>query len=137
MGDGRGRVTGGRDRAVAARGINYKTLWLWLLLGWTVSAADRTLTGPGVTWMIENSVGFLAGASNPHALGGLVGGLFFAGYMLTQWPGGYLGDKYGHRTLIVISLFWAGIATIVSGLVSGLVIFVAMRVFTGLGEGAF
>src|SRR3954447_13318231 len=137
MVDGRGRFTRGTAGAVAARGINYKTLWLWLLLGWTVSAADRTLTGPVVTWMIENNVGFLAGASKPHALGGLVGGLFFAGYMLTQWPGGYLGDKYGHRTLITVSLVWAGIATLISGVVTGLVLFIAIRVATGLGEGAF
>jgi ACS family D-galactonate transporter-like MFS transporter len=115
----------------------YRTLWIWLLLGWTVSAADRALTGPVVTWMIDNHVGFLAGASKPHALGGLIGGLFFAGYMLTQWPGGYLGDRYGHRTIISVSLVWAGIATLLSGLVTGLVLFIAIRVFTGLGEGAF
>ena len=137
MMDGRGRFTRDAAGAVAARGINYKTLWLWLLLGWTVSAADRTLTGPVVTWMIENKVGFLAAASKPHALGGLIGGLFFAGYMLTQWPGGFLGDKYGHRTLIVVSLVWAGIATVLSGLITGLVLFIAIRVATGLGEGAF
>jgi MFS family permease len=115
----------------------YRTLWIFLLLGWTVSAADRALTGPVVTWMIENDVAFLKGVENPHALGGLIGGLFFAGYMLTQFPGGYLGDKYGHRTLIVISLVWAGIATMVSGFITGLVAFIAVRVITGLGEGAF
>src|SRR3954468_12338509 len=92
----------------------YRTLWLFLLLGWTVSAADRALTGPVVTWMIDNNVSFLANEDKPYALGGLIGGLFFAGYMLTQFPGGYLGDKYGHRTLIVVSLVWAGIATILS-----------------------
>jgi MFS transporter, ACS family, D-galactonate transporter len=115
----------------------YRTLWVFLLLGWTVSAADRALTGPVVTWMIDNNVSFLADADKPHALGGLVGGLFFAGYMLTQFPGGYLGDKYGHRTIIVISLVWAGIATMFTGVVTGLVIFIAIRVLTGLGEGAF
>src|SRR5690349_20746509 len=115
----------------------YRTLWIFLLLGWTVSAADRALTGPVVTWMIENKVGFLAGAENPYALGGLIGGLFFAGYMLTQFPGGYLGDKYGHRTIIVISLVWAGLATMLSGVITGLVAFIAVRVLTGLGEGAF
>ena len=115
----------------------YRTLWVFLLLGWTVSAADRALTGPVVTWMIDNNVSFLADAPKPHALGGLIGGLFFAGYMLTQFPGGYLGDKYGHRTIIVISLVWAGIATIVSGVIAGLVVFIAIRVLTGLGEGAF
>src|SRR6201991_939221 len=115
----------------------YRTLWVFLLLGWTVSAADRALTGPVVTWMIDNNVAFLADADKPHALGGLVGGLFFAGYMLTQFPGGYLGDKYGHRTIITISLIWAGIATMVSGVITGLVAFIAVRVITGLGEGGF
>src|SRR3982751_5904330 len=115
----------------------YRTLWVFLLLGWTVSAADRALTGPVVTWMIQNKVAFLADAPKPFALGGLVGGLFFAGYMLTQFPGGYLGDKYGHRTIIVISLIWAGIATLLTGVLTGLVLFIAIRVLTGLGEGAF
>ena len=102
----------------------YRTMWIFLLLGWTVSAADRALTGPVVTWMIENKVGFLADAPKPFALGGLIGGLCFAGYMLTQFPGGYLGDKYGHRTIITISLIWAGIATMVSGVITGLVAFI-------------
>src|SRR3954454_4604955 len=115
----------------------YRTLWVFLLLGWTVSAADRALTGPVVTWMIDNNVAFLADADKPHALGGLIGGLFFAGYMLTQFPCGWLGDRYGHRTIIVISLVWAGLGPLLSGLVTGLVAFIAVRVFTGLGEGAF
>jgi MFS transporter, ACS family, D-galactonate transporter len=128
---------GQRQRALRAPWPQYRTLWIWLMLGWTVSAADRALTGPVVTWMIDNDVAFLADASKPYALGGLIGGLFFAGYMLTQWPGGYLGDRYGHRTIIAISLVWAGIATMLSGVVTGLVLFIAIRVLTGLGEGAF
>ncbi|PTX64626.1 sugar phosphate permease [Melghirimyces profundicolus] len=115
----------------------YHKLWMLLLLGWVVSAADRTITGPVITWMIENQVSFLGASDHPHALGGLVGSLFFAGYMLTQFPGGYLGDKYGHRTIIVISILWAGVATIVSGFVTSLVGFIALRVITGLGEGAY
>jgi ACS family D-galactonate transporter-like MFS transporter len=128
---------------MGARGVRaggwpaYRTLWIFLALGWTVSAADRALTGPVVTWMIDNKVAFLADADKPYALGGLIGGLFFAGYMLTQFPGGYLGDKYGHRTIIVVSLVWAGLATLLSGVITGLVAFIAVRVFTGLGEGAF
>ena len=106
-----------------------------LFLAWTFSYIDRTLTGPVVTWMIANKIGFLQEAANPHALGGLLGSLFFAGYMLTQFPGGYFGDRFGHRTIIVISLFWAGLATILTGLTGGLVAFVASRVLTGLGEG--
>ena len=126
------------DAAVPRSGLKpWHTVWILLLLGWTVSAADRAVTGPVVTWMIDNHVGFLAAAHNPHALGGLIGGLFFAGYMLTQFPGGYLGDRYGHRTLIVVSLLWAGVATLLTGLMGGLVMFIVLRVVTGLGEGAF
>jgi ACS family D-galactonate transporter-like MFS transporter len=115
----------------------WRHIWWWLLAGWTVSAADRAVTGPVVTWMIDNKVDFFATAPDPHALGGLIGGLFFAGYMLTQFPGGYLGDRYGHRTLIVVSLVWAGIATLVTGLLTGLLAFIVIRVVTGLGEGAY
>jgi MFS family permease len=57
--------------------------------------------------------------------------------MLTQYNGGRLGDRYGHREMIIVSLLWAALMTAVSGLVAGLVTFVAARVLTGLGEGVF
>lgn len=113
---------------------SYHTVWLLMFVGWFFAYADRTLTGPVVTWMIENKVGFLQGA-DPHALGGLLGSLFFAGYMLTQFPGGYFGDKFGYRTIIIISIFWAGITTVLTGLTNGLIVFIVLRVLTGLGEG--
>ncbi|MGH7254002.1 MAG: MFS transporter, partial [Nitrospiraceae bacterium] len=58
-------------------------------------------------------------------------------YMLTQFPGGYFGDRYGHRSVVLISIFWAGVTTLCTGLVGGLIWFVALRILTGLGEGAF
>ncbi|WP_007026202.1 MFS transporter [Saccharomonospora iraqiensis] len=115
----------------------YRALWAMLLLGWVVSYADRTLTGPVVSWMIANDVGFIGESSDPRALGGLVGSLFFTGYMLTQYPGGRLGDRFGHREMIVLSLLWAGVMTALSGIVVGLIAFVGARVLTGLGEGVF
>jgi MFS family permease len=115
----------------------YRALWAVLLLGWVVSYADRTVTGPVIAWMISNEAGFIADADNPATLGGLVGTMFFTGYMLTQYAGGRLGDRYGHREMIVVSLLWAGVMTLVSGLVTGLIAFVAARVLTGLGEGVF
>ncbi len=115
----------------------YRALWGVLLLGWVVSYADRTLTGPVVSWMLANDVGFIGEANDPRALGGLVGSLFFTGYMLTQYPGGRLGDRFGHREMIVLSLLWAGVMTALSGIVVGLIAFVGARVLTGLGEGVF
>ncbi|MDT0341260.1 MFS transporter [Streptomyces litchfieldiae] len=115
----------------------YHTLWAVLLGGWLFSYADRTITGPVVTWLINNDIGMIGDSSHPHALGGLIGSLFFAGYMLTQYPGGYLGDRFGHRTMIAVSLLWAGVTTVLTGLITGLLVFVALRVLTGLGEGVF
>lgn len=117
--------------------VPYRTLWGVLLLGWVVSYADRTVTGPVIAWMISNKAGFIGDAANPATLGGLVGTMFFTGYMLTQYAGGRLGDRYGHREMLVVSLLWAGVMTLVSGLVTGLIAFVAARVLTGLGEGVF
>jgi MFS transporter, ACS family, D-galactonate transporter len=115
----------------------YRTLWIWLALGWVASGVDRTITGPVTTYMIDNEVPLLQGVENPFAVGGLVGSLLFAGYMLMQFPGGYVGDRLGHRTVIVISIVWAGVATILSGLVTALIGLVALRVITGLGAGLF
>jgi MFS transporter, ACS family, D-galactonate transporter len=115
----------------------YRALWLWLLLGWVASGADRTITGPVVTYMINAKVPLIAGTDNPFALGGLVGSLLFAGYMLTQFPGGYVGDRIGHRTVIVIAIVWAGVATLLTGVMTALLGFVALRVITGLGAGLF
>jgi len=117
--------------------VPYKALWAVLLLGWVVSYSDRTVTGPVIAWMIENKAGFIGDAANPATVGGLVGSMFFLGYMLTQYPGGRLGDRFGHREMIIVSLLTAAAMTIVSGLMAGLVAFVAARVLTGLGEGVF
>lgn len=115
----------------------YRWLWMWLLLGWIASGVDRTITGPVVSYMIGVKAPIFQGIENPHAAGGLVGSMLFAGYMLMQFPGGYIGDKVGHRTVIVISILWTGVATILSGLTTALLGLVALRLLTGLGTGMF
>lgn len=114
----------------------YRRVWLFLFLAWTVAYADRTITGPMVSWMIANRVGFLA-TGYPYALGGIIGSMFFAGYMLTQFPAGYLGDRYGRKVMIAVSTLWAGITTAASAAAGSVLGFVGFRVATGLGEGAY
>ena len=116
--------------------IPYQRIWLLLFLAWTVAYLDRSVTGPAVSWMIANQVGFLAGGY-PFALGGIIGSMFFAGYMLTQFPAGYLGDRYGRKVMITVSTVWAGVTTAASGFATSLLSFVGLRVATGLGEGAY
>jgi MFS family permease len=89
-----------------------------------------------VSWMIANRVGFLA-TGYPYALGGIIGSMFFAGYMLTQFPAGYLGDRYGRKVMIVISTLWSAITTAASAAATSVLSFVGLRVATGLGEGAY
>ena len=115
----------------------YHTAWVWLFLAWMFLYIDRSITGPVVAWMINNNVAFMVDAPMPHALGGIIGSMFFAGYMLTQFPAGYLGDRFGRKTMVVISTAWAGVATFISALARSLNVFVAARVLTGLGEGAY
>jgi MFS family permease len=87
--------------------------------------------------MIENKVAFLAEAPMPYALAGIIGSMFFAGYMLTQYPAGRLGDRHGRKAMLVISMLWAALTTLASGLARSLEAFVGLRVLTGLGEGAY
>ncbi|HSV41855.1 MAG TPA: MFS transporter [Methanomassiliicoccales archaeon] len=115
----------------------YHQTWFLLFLAWMFCYIDRSLTGPVVSWMITNQVGFFADAPMQHSLGGIIGAMFFAGYMLTQFPAGYLGDRFGRRALVVISTAWAGVTTMISATARSLTEFVALRVLTGLGEGAY
>ncbi len=115
----------------------YHNTWTLLFAAWTVCYLDRSVTGPVVSWMIANGSPMLGAVDQPHSLGGLIGSMFFAGYMLTQFPAGYLGDRFGRKTLVVISTLWAGVATTLSGASRSLSFFVGTRVLTGLGEGAY
>ena len=116
---------------------SYHTLWTYLFLAWMLCYIDRSITGPVVTWMISNQTSFLSDSAMPHAIGGIVGSMFFAGYMLTQFPAGYLGDRYGRKVMLVISTAWAGLFTGITALSNSLFLFVSTRVATGLGEGAY
>ena len=60
---------------------------------------------------------------------------FGVGYFLAQIPGGAIADRWGAKPLLVIGpLFWA-LITGVTGLVAGLVGFVAVRFCFGISEG--
>ncbi|MDP4004676.1 MFS transporter [Methylobacterium sp. NEAU K] len=67
---------------------------------------------------------------------GLILSAFAYPYAVFQVMGGSIGDKFGaRRTLLVCGLIWAT-ATIVTGMVGGLVSLFLARVLLGFGEGA-
>src|SRR5215831_16837431 len=57
-------------------------------------------------------------------------------YTLFQLFGGWVGDKFGARRTLCVSLTVVCIATALTGAVGGLVTLFAARVLLGLGEGA-
>lgn len=68
---------------------------------------------------------------------GMIMSAFFAGYSISQIPGGLLADRFGVRRVGVLSLLWWSIFTAVTGLVPGLTAMLVVRFVFGLGEGVF
>src|SRR5262245_62160582 len=67
---------------------------------------------------------------------GLIFSLFAWPYLFFQISGGWVADKFGpRRALTVCGIIWAG-ATIMTGMVNGIVMMGVSRVVLGFGEGA-
>ncbi|MBB2928190.1 MFS transporter [Paraburkholderia silvatlantica] len=67
---------------------------------------------------------------------GIIFSAFAYPYVIFQFIGGWVSDRFGaRRTLIACAAVWA-IATALTGLASGFVSLVAARLLLGLGEGA-
>jgi MFS family permease len=67
---------------------------------------------------------------------GLIFSAFAYPYLLFQIGGGWIADRFGPRlALTICGIIWAS-ATIMTGLVSGLVMMFVARVVLGFGEGA-
>lgn len=67
---------------------------------------------------------------------GLVFSAFAYPYVVFQFIGGWVSDRYGaRRTLIACAAIWA-VATALTGLSNGIMSLIAARLLLGLGEGA-
>src|SRR5262249_32216029 len=66
----------------------------------------------------------------------LIFSLFAYPYLFFQISGGWVADKFGpRRALTICGIIWAG-ATVMTGLVGGIVMMGVSRVILGFGEGA-
>jgi MFS family permease len=68
---------------------------------------------------------------------GVVLAAFAAGNALAVTPSGYLSDRMGRRTLLIVGLLASGVATIGLGVVSSLPLFVATAFVSGATTGIF
>lgn len=68
---------------------------------------------------------------------GIVLSIFYAGYAITQVPGGLLADLFGVRIVATVSILWRAAFVALTGAVSSLGQLLAVRVLFGLGDGVF
>lgn len=100
-----------------------------LCIMYFITYIDRVNIGMAATVM-QKDLGL------SHTELGLVFSAFAWPYLLFQIIGGWVGDKFGPRkTLFWCGIIWA-IATILTGLVNGLITLFLARVMLGFGEGA-
>lgn len=99
-------------------------------LGWTFMYADRNILSP-----VMGVIGDEWGLSKTQL--GLMSTVFFITYAAMQIPAGILADRFGRVKILVIGYILFGVGTILSGFAPGFVIFLALRAFTGLGEGTY
>ena len=98
--------------------------------GWILMYADRTILGPVMGKIAEEF-----GLNNTQL--GAVNSIFFLTYAIMQISFGIVGDIIGRRIVIAFGFVLFGITTGLSGVASGLGIFMIYRALTGIGEGAY
>jgi sugar phosphate permease len=68
---------------------------------------------------------------------GVVMSVFFAGYSISQIPGGLLADTFGVRRVATLAMLWWSAFTAITGVVGNLFQMLIARFVFGLGEGVF
>ena len=82
----------------------------------------------------------VAGSSIMHDLGlspsqwGWVQSAFILSYGLMQIPMGWLGDRFGHRSILALIVLWWSAFTAFTGMVGGLASLLVIRFMFGIGE---
>lgn len=68
---------------------------------------------------------------------GVILSCFYLGYMVTQFLGGWLADRYGGKVILAIGVIWWSIFTILTppAAALGVAVLIAVRVLMGMGEG--
>ncbi len=113
--------------------MTFKTSYkvgLALLFCYLVSWLDRMAINMTLPFMAKEF------AVGPKEVGWILSA-FFAGYALSQVPGGMLADRFGPRRVILVALVWWSFFTALTGMVKSLEGMLVVRFLFGIGEGIF
>jgi MFS family permease len=101
-----------------------------LFVTWIVSSVDRMAMSVALPYI---STEFRLSSVES----GVLLSAFFAGYSISQIPGGVLADSFGVRRVATAAMVWWSLFTAITGLVGNLVQMLVTRFVFGLGEGVF
>jgi len=101
-----------------------------LFIAWIVSFMDRIAMSVAIPYIAVDY------HLSPLAMG-VVMSVFFAGYSISQIPGGLLADIFGVRRIATIAMLWWSAFTAITGAAANLTQMVIIRFVFGLGEGMF
>lgn len=101
-----------------------------LFVTWIVSSVDRMAMSVALPYISSE---FLL----TPIQSGLLLSTFFAGYSLSQIPGGLLADRFGVRKVATAAMIWWSAFTAVTGAAAAFMQMCIIRFVFGLGEGVF
>ncbi|MBL1225518.1 MFS transporter [Enterococcus sp. BWR-S5] len=118
------------NTAVKVNDHYWKKVVAIFFVGWILMYATRTIFNP-----IMGVVGEQFGLSNTQL--GLANSMFFLTYAIAQIPFGMIGDKIGRKLVIAIGFVVLAGMTYLSGIATTFVMFLMIRAFAGIGQGAY
>ncbi|WP_086348473.1 MFS transporter [Candidatus Enterococcus clewellii] len=118
------------NTAVKVNDHYWKKVVAIFFVGWILMYATRTIFNP-----IMGVVGEEFGLSNTQL--GLANSMFFLTYAIAQIPFGMIGDKIGRKLVIAIGFVVLAAMTYLSGIATTFVMFLMIRAFAGIGQGAY
>jgi MFS family permease len=101
-----------------------------LFITWLVAFMDRTVMSVAIPYIAADF------KLSPWQ-SGLVMGVFFASYSISQIPGGILADIFGVRRVATVAMLWWSTFTAVTGAAGSFTQMLAARAVFGLGEGVY
>src|SRR6186713_336464 len=91
-----------------------------LFITWIVSAMDRMAMSVAIPYIAADF------HLSPQA-SGLVMSVFYAGYAISQIPGGLLADRFGARRVATLAMVWWSAFTAITGAATNLIQMVVVR----------
>ncbi|WP_416412490.1 MFS transporter [Pantoea sp. App145] len=106
--------------------------WVVILLyiAWCIAFIDRVVLSMGAPALTAEM------HLSPAELG-LVLSVFYFGFWLMQLPGGWLADRFGAKSVVIMAIGFWSLFTLLTGLAWSLASLLFIRLLFGLGEGAF